>query len=68
MAGLLDPHADDLLEGYADLPFLGKPVALGGLAELLFTILGSPTTPPSEPLSIRRVVARRRSSGQNRIP
>jgi hypothetical protein len=33
-----DPHADDLLEGYADLPFLQKPVALGpGPGDVNFT-------------------------------
>jgi CheY-like chemotaxis protein len=62
-----DPHADDLLEGYADLPFLQKPVALGPLAELLLDVLGSPTPPP-DPGSKRRVVARRRSSDQHRVP
>jgi CheY-like chemotaxis protein len=29
MASARDPRADDLLEGYADLPFLQKPFALG---------------------------------------
>jgi CheY-like chemotaxis protein len=66
MASAGDPPGDDLLEGYADLPFLQKPVALGPLAELLLDLLGPPMTPA--PLSMDRVAGRLRSSGQHRIP
>jgi two-component system, cell cycle sensor histidine kinase and response regulator CckA len=66
MASAGDPHADDLLEGYADLPFLQKPVALGPLAELLLDLLGPPTM--SDPPSMGQMAARWRSSGQHRVP
>ena len=66
MASAGDAHAGDLLEGYADLPFLQKPVALGPVAELLLDLLGPPTTP--DPQSMGRVAARRRTSDQHRVP
>ena len=50
MATAGNPHADDLLEGYADLPLLQK-VALGTLAELLLDLAGPPM--PPEPHSMR---------------
>src|SRR5215208_3630522 len=68
MASAGDPHADDLLEGYADFPFLQKPVALGNLAELLMDLLGEPIPPAPDPHSMRRLVARRRGSDHHRIP
>ena len=68
MVGQDDAHVEDLLEGYSDLPFISKPVALGDLAELLTDLLGSPEPPTPEPQSMRRVVARRRSSGQHKVP
>ena len=67
MAASGDPHADDLLEGYADLPYLQKPIGIGALAELLLDVLGTPTPFTTDPRSMGRAVARRRDSGRHRM-
>jgi CheY-like chemotaxis protein len=66
MAGRHDPHVGDLLAGYADLPFLLKPVTFGDLAELLERLLGTATRAVAPP-SVRRSGAARRASGQHRV-
>jgi CheY-like chemotaxis protein len=68
MAGRGDAHVDDLRAGYADLPFIAKPVALGDLAELLFVLLGPPAPLTPAPKSMGRVSARRRPSDQKKVP
>ena len=67
MAASGDPQAGDLLEGYPDLPYLQKPVALGPLAELLLDVLGAPTPPTTDPRAMGRALARRRGSGRHRV-
>jgi CheY-like chemotaxis protein len=62
MAGHHDPHVGDLIAGYADLPFLLKPVTFGDLAELLERLLGTATRAVAPP-SVRRSGAARRASG-----
>jgi FixJ family two-component response regulator len=42
MAGVGDPHLDELLSGYRDLPFLRKPVSFGDLYDRLQDLLGTP--------------------------
>jgi len=68
MAGPQDPHVDELLTGYRELPFLSKPVAFGDLAERLEEGLGVPTRPTSYPPSMGPPAPRRlrRTSGQHR--
>ena len=58
MAGRDDPHVDDLLAGYSDLPFLAKPVAFTALAELLAVLVGIPVTTTN---AVGRPRERRRS-------
>jgi DNA-binding NtrC family response regulator len=65
MAGPTDPHVDELREGYADFPFLVKPVRFGDLAATLERLLGVPPR-ASDPRSVGRARTRRRSSGQHR--
>jgi CheY-like chemotaxis protein len=67
MASQHDPHAADLLAGYADLPFLRKPVSFGELAELLQRLIGPPVPVVPPPPSVRRSGAGRRISGQHLI-
>jgi CheY-like chemotaxis protein len=67
MASHGDPHVGDLVAGYADLPFLTKPVAFGDLAELLEQLIGLPVPASPPARSIRKSGARRRVSGQHLI-
>jgi hypothetical protein len=64
MAGPRDPHVGDLVAGYADLPFLMKPVAFGDLAALLVRLIGPPSGRPVLPI-VRRSGAVPRRSGQH---
>ena len=64
MASHGDPHVGDLVAGYADLPFLTKPVAFGELAELLEQLIGSPLSVAPLPRAARKSGAQRRISGQ----
>jgi CheY-like chemotaxis protein len=65
MAGHGDPHVDDLLAGYHDLPFIAKPVAQVNLAELLAHLVGPPSPVP-ERRSLPRAAARPRRAGEHR--
>jgi two-component system cell cycle sensor histidine kinase/response regulator CckA len=65
MAGAQDPHVEKLLQGYADVPFLPKPISLGKLAELLIDFLGPAPSP--EPRSMHQATAHRRGSGTHRV-
>jgi CheY-like chemotaxis protein len=65
MARRDDPHVGDRLAGYGDFPFLGRPVVLRELADLLYTLLGDPgQVTPTFP-SMVRIRVNRRSSGQH---
>ena len=66
MAGHGDPHVDDLLAGYHDLPFVAKPVAQVSLAELLAGLVGAPSPAPQIRPSPRPAVCRRRT-GERRL-
>ena len=67
MASHGDPHVGDLVAGYADLPFLTKPVAFGDLAELIEKLIGPPVTSAPAQRLPRPSGSRRRSSGQHLI-
>ena len=65
MAAPGDPHVDDLLAGYHDLPFLSKPVHFGELAIVLADMLGTPMSISGQLRAVRRS-PRQRTSGQHR--
>lgn len=65
MASHHDPHVGDLVAGYADLPFLRKPVGFGELADLIQRLVGPPVPAAPWPPSVRRSGASRRISGQH---
>jgi CheY-like chemotaxis protein len=67
MASHADPHVGDLVAGYADLPFLTKPVAFGDLAELLEHLVGLPVPAAPVPRGLRKSGGRRRISGQHQV-
>jgi CheY-like chemotaxis protein len=67
MASHGDPHVGDLVAGYADLPFLRKPVSFGELAELLQRLVGPPVAAAPLMPPVRRSGAGRRISGQQLI-
>ena len=66
MASGGDAHMDDLISGYRDWPFVGKPVSFGQLAEILYGQLGMPVKELAEPPSMHGT-RRRRSSGQYQV-
>ena len=66
MADRHDPDIGDLLAGYADFPFLPKPVTTSALAELLSRQLGPPV-PLREQRPSRPAKVRHRTSGQQSI-
>ena len=66
MAGAHDAHVEDLIQGYADLPVLPKPISLGEIAELLIDFLG-PAPSPDAPSMHRVSARRRRGSGSHRV-
>jgi CheY-like chemotaxis protein len=68
MAARDDPYVGDLLAGYADFPFLPKPVRLGPLAQVLAACLKSGVPRParsSRPSGAAE--GRRRLSGQHSV-
>jgi CheY-like chemotaxis protein len=68
MADPKDGHLHDLLSGYADLPFVPKPVSFADLAEKLERLLGIPAAPTTPPPSMNPSRSRRRrGSGQHRV-
>lgn len=66
MVGLQDPHLDDLMAGYHDVPVVPKPVSFADLAGVLQDMFGAMAVASGDPASIARP-RRRRSSGQHRI-
>ena len=54
MASPTDPHIDELLDGYPDLPFVAKPVSFAALAAVLHDHLAPIGTTPSAPPYIAR--------------
>jgi CheY-like chemotaxis protein len=67
MVGQGDAHLGELLSAYRDLPFLWKPISFGELAEKLEYLIGPTTPPPSQPPSLGRARARRRTSGHQEV-
>jgi CheY-like chemotaxis protein len=69
MAGAGDPHVDELLSGYRDLPFLRKPVSFGDLYDTLQDLLGTPARSPGYPPSMGPPAPRawRRTSGRHEV-
>jgi CheY-like chemotaxis protein len=68
MAAPNDPYVGDLLAGYADFPFLAKPVRFGALAQVLTACLKSAVPRParsSRPSGASE--GRRRLSGQHSV-